>query len=260
MIKKILCIIVFSISIQSYSQSLVNDGGELMLQESAVIFSTESFENRNNGQIKGDGTMDFASATNLAIVNPGVIIGDLSFNSSLLNSSSAGFMLDIQGNAGIGIENGHDHVFVDGDLVMNGVLDIATIDGFIPATTDSFTIISYTGNISGQFTSVTLGGNLTGFAVDYTLPGQIRLVHESILSVQEATIESLQVFPNPTNDFIYIRSLDKIDRVEVYNLIGKQVLVTTKTDKVDLGRLAKGMYLVKIYSEQKFNVKKIKVQ
>ena len=92
------------------------------------------------------------------------------------------------------------------------------------------------------------------------MPGQIRLVHQSVLSTEEATIESLQVFPNPTNDIIYIRSLDKIDKVEIYNLLGNQVLVTTKTDKVDLGLLAKGMYLAKIYSAEKFSVKKIKVQ
>lgn len=260
MMKKILFILLLCITMHSYSQSLVNDGADLMLQESALIYSADSFENRNGGQIKGDGIMDFSEAMNLAVINPGVIIGDLSFDSSLINSSAAGFMLDIQGNAGIGLENGHDHVFVDGDLVMNGTLDIATIDGFMPANTDSFTIISYTGNISGQFTSVNLGANLSGFAVDYTLPGQIRLVHESLLNVAETTIESLQVFPNPTNDVVYIRSLDKIDKVEVYNLLGKQVLITNRTDKVDLGKLAKGLYLVKVYSAQKFSVKKIKVQ
>jgi len=260
MIKKTLFILLLCTVVQLHSQSLVNDGAIIMLQEAAIVYSDENFENRNDGQIKGDGTMDFAQAVNLAVINPGVVIGDLSFDSSLLNSSAAGFMLDIQGNAGIGLENGNDHVFIDGDLVLNGILDIATIDGFIPVTSDSFTIISYTGNISGQFTSVSLGANLSGFEVDYSLPGQIRLVHESLLSTPEATIESLQVFPNPTNDVIYIRSLDKIDKVEVYNLLGKQVLITNKTDKVDLGRLAKGLYLVKVYSQQKFSIKKIKVQ
>jgi len=260
MLKKVQLVFLFFMVMHLHSQSLTNDGAEIMLQESALMYSTESFSNKNNGQIKGDGIMDFSVATNFAIINPGVVIGDLGFNSSLSNSPDAGFMFDIQGNAGIGVENGHDHVFIDGDLVTNGVLDIATIDGFIPATPDSFTIISYTGNLSGAFTNVNLGANLTNFALDYTLPGQIRLVHQSVLSTSEATIESLQVFPNPTYDIIYIRSLDKIDRVEVYNLLGKQVLATAKTDQVDLGMLAKGMYLVKIYSQEKFSVKKIKVQ
>ncbi|WP_298512274.1 T9SS type A sorting domain-containing protein [uncultured Kordia sp.] len=260
MIKKILFTLLLGITLQLQGQSFVNDGAELMLQESALIYSTESFANKNDGQIQGDGVMDFSVARNFAVINPGVVIGDLSFNSSLSNSPDAGFMLDIQGNAGIGIENGHDHVFIDGDLVTNGVLNIATIDGFIPATTDSFTIISYTGNLSGEFANVNLGANLSNFALDYTLPGQIRLVHQTVLSIEEATIESLQVFPNPTNDIIYIRSLDKIDKVEVYNLLGKQILSTSKTDSVDLGRLAKGLYLVKVYSQDKFSVKKIKVQ
>ncbi|MFK7750314.1 MAG: hypothetical protein AB8B65_18125, partial [Kordia sp.] len=146
MIKKLLFVLLLCVSKQLYSQSLTNVGAELMLQESAVIYSEDSFANRNGGEIKGSGTMDFDLARNFAVINPGVVIGDLSFDSSLLSSPEAGFMLDIQGNAGIGLENGHDHVFVNGDLTLFGVLDINTIDGFIPATTDSFTIITYTGN------------------------------------------------------------------------------------------------------------------
>ncbi|EDP97802.1 T9SS type A sorting domain-containing protein [Kordia algicida OT-1] len=253
-------IVLLVLTVQMYGQSLINDGASIMLQEAAVVYSEESFENRNDGQIKGDGTMDFASAMNLAVVNPGVVIGDLSFNSSLENTSSAGFMLDIQGNSGIGQENGHDHVFVDGDLVINGILDIATIDGFMPSQTDSFTIITYTGNLSGQFNTVNLGANLTDFAVDYSMPGQIRLVHESLLSTEEVTLEALQVFPNPTNNYIYIRALQKIDKVEVYDLVGKQVLFTTQTEKVNLGSLSKGMYLVKVYSKNASEVKKIQVK
>lgn len=258
--KKILIAFLLIFVTKSYSQSLTNDGAVLMLQEAAVIYSDDSFENRNDGQIKGDGTMDFAAAMNLAVINPGVIIGDLSFNSSLENTSDAGFMMDIQGTAGIGLANGHDHVFVDGDLVINGILDIATIDGFMPVLNDSFTIISYTGNLSGQFVTVNLGSNLSEFAVDYSMPGQIRLVHQSFLSTPEVTLESLHVFPNPTNNFVYIRALQKIDKVEVYDLLGKQVLVTNETEKVNLGSLSKGLYLVKVYSGEASEVKKIQVK
>jgi hypothetical protein len=260
MLKKIKVLVLFVFAVQLHSQSLVNDGASIMLQTGAVVYSEDTFLNRNNGAIYGNGTMDFSSAQNIGTINPGVVIGDLTFNSRLTNTSSAGFMFDIQGTAGIGLENGHDHVFVDGDLVLDGVLDITTLDGFMPATTDSFTLITYTGNISGEFSSVSLGANLAGFAVEYSMPGQIRLVHESILSTDETSLQSLQVFPNPTNDLIYIRSLDKIDKVEVYSLIGKLVLSTNKTDAVDLGNFAKGLYLVKVYSENKFSVKKIQVQ
>lgn len=215
MLKKIHVGLLLFFVVQLHGQSLTNDGAIVMLQENALIYSVESFVNRNGGQIKGNGTMDFAAAMNLAVINPGVLIGDLSFSSSLENTSDAGFMMDIQGTAGIGLENGNDHVFVDGDLTINGILDIATIDGFMPVINDSFTIISYTGNLSGQFVTVNLGANLTDFAVDYSMPGEIRLVHQSLLSTEEFTLEALRVFPNPTNDYIYIRALQKIDTVEL---------------------------------------------
>jgi hypothetical protein len=260
MMKKILIAFLLIFVTKSYSQSLTNDGAVIMLQEAAIIYSDGNFENRNEGQVKGDGTMDFAIAMNLAVINPGVVIGDLGFSSSLENTADAGFMMDIQGTAGIGLVNGNDHVFVDGNLVMNGILDISSIDGFMSAQTDMFTIISYTGSLSGQFVTVNLGSNLSEFAVDYSIPGQIRLVHQSFLSTPEVTLESLQVFPNPTNNYVYIRALQKIDKVEVYDLLGKQVLLTTKTEKVNLGSLSKGLYLVKVYSGNASQVKKIQVK
>ena len=169
--------------------------------------------------------------------------------------------MDIQGTAGIGLANGNDHVFVDGDLTMNGILNIATIDGFMPVINDAFTIISYTGNLSGQFTTVNLGSNLSEFAVDYySMPGQIRLVHQSLLGTEEVTLDSLQVFPNPTNDYIYIRALEKVDKVEVYDLLGKLVLLNKQTERVNLSSLSKGLYLVKIYSGEASQVKKIHVK
>ena len=260
MIKIVQKIVLLFATVQVYGQSLVNDGGSIMLQDDALVYSEDTFENRNGGEIKGNGTMDFLSATNLAVVNPGFVIGDLRFNSSLENTPSSGFMLDIQGTAGIGVANGHDHIFIDGDVIINGVLDIATINGFIPSQSDAFTIITYTGNISGQFTAVNLGANLTDFAVDYSLPGEIRLVHESVLGIEDSQIDTLHVFPNPTNDYVYIRASQKIDHVEVYDLLGKQVLYANQTEKVNLSSLSKGLYLIKVYSGNASEVKKIQVK
>lgn len=76
------CFLVYSLfffSIEIYSQSLVNVGASIMLQSDAVVYSEDSFLNQNNGQIQGDGTMQFATATNLGVLNPGLIIGNLSF-------------------------------------------------------------------------------------------------------------------------------------------------------------------------------------
>ena len=122
MIRKIQVGLFLLFMVQLHAQSFINDGATIMLQENAIVYSVDSFVNRNGGQIKGDGTMDFASAMNLAVINPGVVIGDLSFNSSLENTAEAGFMMDIQGTSGIGLANGNDHVFVDGDFSFFGLL------------------------------------------------------------------------------------------------------------------------------------------
>jgi hypothetical protein len=66
---------------------------------------------------------------------------------------------------------------------------------------------------------------------------------------QEAIIEGLTIYPNPTNSGkIYIStklSLDK--KVEIFNVLGKKVLETVITSKeVNVSNLTAGVYIIKI--------------
>lgn len=52
MIRKLHTVLLLFLTIQMYGQSLINDGASIMLQEAAVVYSEDSFENRNDGQIQ----------------------------------------------------------------------------------------------------------------------------------------------------------------------------------------------------------------
>ena len=56
--------------------------------------------------------------------------------------------------------------------------------------------------------------------------------------VEEATSNTLTVYPNPANDFI---NVDKM--VKIYDLCGK--LVIKGSGKIDVSTLSEGMYFVK---------------
>ena len=86
----------------------------------------------------------------------------------------------------------------------------------------------------------------------------------SVLSVDNSQIleKNFTIFPNPVLDNISIKSEnnEQIDDVEIYNLLGKKVFKKSVDDvksTIDLGQLSKGMYLIKIFSDDIIITKKI---
>jgi hypothetical protein len=253
-------VVLFFFSTVVFGQSLTNDGASIMLQEQAVMFSQDSFSNQNGGKIQGNGTMDFALAMNIGILNPGVIIGNLSIASSMENTATSEIMMDINGNTGIGFLDGNDHIFVDGDLTLNGKLSIASPDGFTPSQQDEFVLVTYTGSLSGTFSNTELPIEFAGFEAVYDTPGQIILKYTGPLSVEDEILETLFVYPNPATDYVHIKYAQKIDVVIMYDMLGKQVAIAERTEKIDVRHLSKGMYLMRIESDGKVQTKKIAIK
>ena len=60
------------------------------------------------------------------------------------------------------------------------------------------------------------------------------------------------------NDKLSITSNVKIEKVEIYNLLGNLVLNTTSdTESIDVSNLSKGVYLLTVYSGTQKSVKKL---
>ncbi|WP_299664709.1 fibronectin type III domain-containing protein [uncultured Polaribacter sp.] len=84
------------------------------------------------------------------------------------------------------------------------------------------------------------------------------------LSTEDILIGSntINIFPNPVSDYLRINAKEKIDRVTIYNLVGKEVL-TMKSDKtnfrVDMTSLKRGLYIVNIIQKNKIE-KSVKIQ
>jgi len=69
---------------------------------------------------------------------------------------------------------------------------------------------------------------------------------------------NLQIFPNPTSDFVTI-SCENLEKVEIYNFYGKKILVE-KNNIVNLSEFSSGIYFLKITDKNGkiFNSKIIK--
>ncbi|MFD1161833.1 T9SS type A sorting domain-containing protein [Hwangdonia seohaensis] len=67
---------------------------------------------------------------------------------------------------------------------------------------------------------------------------------------------SIKIYPNPVSQFINIKSTIPVNYTEVYDVLGSKILTTTKI-KINVNHLQSGLYLLKIFSENKQVTKKI---
>ena len=67
---------------------------------------------------------------------------------------------------------------------------------------------------------------------------------------------ALQLLPNPSTDFIEISGLSKTNQFKIYNTLGKEVSsgVISANEKIDVGDLTPGLYILKLGSERTFKL------
>ena len=74
-------------------------------------------------------------------------------------------------------------------------------------------------------------------------------------SVEDGEADAIALYPNPVKDRLMVKS-ENLQSVEIYNLVGQQVLVST-SDVVDMGVLNQGIYFVRINADGKTVTKRV---
>ncbi|NCP51030.1 MAG: T9SS type A sorting domain-containing protein [Flavobacteriales bacterium] len=82
----------------------------------------------------------------------------------------------------------------------------------------------------------------------------------TLSNIEVEGIQQFAMYPNPTSEFININSNQAINKVEIFDLLGKQVLKTTDTKQIKITQLPAGIFLVRAYFEQGTITKKIIVE
>lgn len=77
---------------------------------------------------------------------------------------------------------------------------------------------------------------------------------------KEDLISEIEIYPNPTNGIVNINSTAKIDKIEVYSILGNSVAVFKNTNTLNLNNIKTGIYILKISSEGKSINKKIVIK
>ncbi|HLG36278.1 MAG TPA: T9SS type A sorting domain-containing protein [Bacteroidia bacterium] len=86
----------------------------------------------------------------------------------------------------------------------------------------------------------------------------------STIGIDELAADSFaSVYPNPSNGIFTITSREEITSVEIYNEIGEQVCNSKagcQKQEIDLSTQPKGIYFIKVKSEDKISTRKIVVE
>lgn len=125
--------------------------------------------------------------------------------------------------------------------------------------------VAYIGTDTSFDETYVAGSYYKIYAVDKAFNYSSELtVADPALSISDNELSnSIKVYPNPAKDYISIQSKNfKISSVEMYNVIGKRILLNSNlsNNKLDISSLVSGVYLLKINANDRSLVKKVIIE
>jgi len=82
------------------------------------------------------------------------------------------------------------------------------------------------------------------------------------LGVDDANFleDQISIFPNPATEIINISSTLTIEKVQLFDVLGKKILTTKEITQIQIDHLTTGVYLLKVTTEQGLLVKRLIIQ
>jgi len=82
--------------------------------------------------------------------------------------------------------------------------------------------------------------------------GTITLIGDCSVGINDVKTVSVAVSPNPVTDFVTINA--DFDKVVINNILGQEISTMNqiKTNKLDVGYLSKGVYIIKVYKGERY--------
>ena len=71
------------------------------------------------------------------------------------------------------------------------------------------------------------------------------------LNVTEHELQKIEIYPNPTNSIIHLKSQNnQIIKIEIFNSLGQSIKRTEKNfDTINISDLSNGIYIIKLFTE-----------
>ncbi|MFT7073939.1 T9SS type A sorting domain-containing protein [Patiriisocius sp. Uisw_017] len=116
---------------------------------------------------------------------------------------------------------------------------------YFPAVTGGATADSYITSVVCDIVGTPVSYADIGFPDSHTI---LNLVVDMALGVNDVALSQVSIFPNPAQNVINVNvpGSIEIERVAMYDLLGKRANVSISNGQVNVSELASGVYLMKI--------------
>lgn len=223
-------------SLTNIGLNSLNSVGNISIEENEILQNLDGLENINaqNRNIFISFNDNIVTLNGLNFHNS---IGSLylSYNNSLSDLNALLSLDNINGTLNINNNNSIIH--------LNGFTNVDNIFGIgIGNNVNLYDFCGLSNLMSNNYTgSYGVSGNAYNPTQQDIINGNC-----STLSVNEFTLETVKLHPNPTTDFINIQSNFDINSVEIYSLHGQKVLAIENKKTIDISSLSKGIYFLKV--------------
>lgn len=82
---------------------------------------------------------------------------------------------------------------------------------------------------------------------------------DDLAGIEDLLLQKIKIYPNPTKEFLYIKNVNSVDKVEMYNILGEKILQINnfiESGKINLRNLSSGIYFLRISKNQNISVTK----
>ncbi|MDG5491225.1 T9SS type A sorting domain-containing protein [Psychroserpens sp. SPM9] len=109
---------------------------------------------------------------------------------------------------------------------------------------DSF----YNSNIDGTTTQDYFGGFITGME---------SIMFDTLSTLEVIIDDSVSVYPNPASDIIYIKTLNTIESLQLFDILGKRVVNSKNENEIKVSDYQSGVYVLKVKTNKGQVIKRI---
>ncbi|WMI70050.1 T9SS type A sorting domain-containing protein [Mangrovimonas sp. YM274] len=146
-------------------------------------------------------------------------------------------------------------------LMFNGnILYIAERDNnriaSVDVSSNPILIEDFITGLNGPVQTITNG---TDMYIAENLAGKISKSENTMLSVQDIDFKKLNIFPNPTSDYIHLQGFKENSLILIYDLSGNELYkkIMLSDQKIDISNFKNGYYFLRINKDTTFKIIKI---
>lgn len=197
------------------------------------------------------------------IISGNITVGTVSTEDEIHNFTESGKTSDFYNITGnLSTSKGDAHY---NNLILTQCLKIesSTNISFTTASESTLTLVfndDVSGSIniddvktsfSGGVLTITIAAGSHTITKDVTLNLYYMAVEYDSLSIDDTNeIAKFKLYPNPVSNQLFISSSEKIEKIEVYNLLGMLVKSNKNSNNIDLSDLSKATYLIKVHTKK----------